>query len=119
MDLTCDLQPAHEPQPFLDAHQQRVFAAAYLGDHDPRDPRVSPLTADLSGLPPILVQTATGDPLTTDAHRIVERACSFGVDARLEIYPASTHVFQYFWSFLPEAADALDHAGAFISRRAG
>jgi acetyl esterase/lipase len=119
LDLTCDRQPAHEPQPFLDVQQQRVFAAAYLGDHDPRDPRVSPLTADLSGLPPILVQTATGDPLTADAHRIVERACGFGVDARLEIYPAATHVFQYFWSFLPEAADALDHAGAFISRTAG
>lgn len=119
VDLTCDLQPAHEPQPFLDPEQQRAFAAAYLGDHDPGDPRVSPLTADLSGLPPILVQTATGDPLATDAHRIVERACSFGVDARLEIFPAATHVFQYFWSFLPEAADALDHAGAFISRVSG
>ncbi|MFC4946246.1 alpha/beta hydrolase fold domain-containing protein [Pseudonocardia sp. GCM10023141] len=117
VDLTCELQqPVHEPQPFLDPQQQRAFAAAYLGDHDPGDPRVSPLTADLSGLPPILVQTATGDPLTGDARRIVERACSFGVDARLEIYPAATHVFHYFWSFLPEAADALDHAGAFISR---
>ncbi|GAA5142166.1 hypothetical protein GCM10023320_82160 [Pseudonocardia adelaidensis] len=55
----------------------------------------------------------------TQALRIVERASSFGVDARLEIYSASTHVFQYFWSFLPEAADALAHAGAFISRVSG
>ncbi|MEW9551141.1 alpha/beta hydrolase fold domain-containing protein [Nonomuraea sp. NPDC050783] len=116
VDLTCNLQPAHEPQPFLDPQQQRSFAAAYLGDHQPDDPRVSPLTANLSGLPPMLVQSATGDPLAADAHRLVERACSFGVDTRLEIYPAATHVFQYFWSFLPEAADALDHAGAFISR---
>jgi monoterpene epsilon-lactone hydrolase len=47
---------------------------------------------------------------------LVERACSFGVDARLAIYPVATHMFQHFWSFLLEAADALDHAGAFISR---
>ncbi len=118
VDLTCDLQPQETegPQPVLDPRQQRAFAAAYLAGHDPGDPRVSPLTADLSGLPPLLVQTATADPLAVDSHRIVERACAFDVDARLEIYPASTHVFQYFWSFLPEAADALDHAGAFISR---
>ncbi|MGI5132250.1 alpha/beta hydrolase fold domain-containing protein [Pseudonocardia sp. CA-107938] len=116
VDLTCDLQPAHEPQPFLDPRQQRAFATAYVGDHDPGDPRLSPLTADLAGLPPMLVQSATGDPLARDAQRVVERARSFDVDARLEIYSAATHVFQYFWSFLPEAADALTHAGAFISR---
>ncbi len=37
-----------------------------------------------------------------------------GVDARIELYPADTHVFQVFWSFLPEAADALQQAGTFI-----
>lgn len=121
VDLTCSSQPADvpQPQPFLDPRQQLQFVAAYLGDHDPDDPRISPLTADLSGLPPMLVQAATGDPLVGDAQRLVERAYSFGVDARLEIYPAATHVFQYFWSFLPEAADALEHAGTFISGVSG
>jgi acetyl esterase/lipase len=37
-----------------------------------------------------------------------------GGDARLELYPVPTHDFQIFWSFLPEAADALDHAGRFV-----
>jgi monoterpene epsilon-lactone hydrolase len=38
------------------------------------------------------------------------------VDIRLELYPVATHVFHYFWSFLPEAADALQHAGSFAPR---
>ncbi|MGP3916714.1 hypothetical protein [Nonomuraea sp. 10N515B] len=73
--------------------QLRRFAAAYLAGHDP------------------------GDPLAGDAHRLTERARSYGVDARLELYPVSAHVFHYFWSFLPEAADALERAGAFIRPR--
>jgi monoterpene epsilon-lactone hydrolase len=39
------------------------------------------------------------------------------VDATLELYPADTHVFHVFWSFLPEAADALQRAGAFARAR--
>jgi epsilon-lactone hydrolase len=118
VDLACDVRPPDEQdsQPVIDPAQQRRFAAAYLAGHDPGDPRVSPLTADLSGLPPMLVQTGTGDPLAGNAHSLTERARSYGVDARLELYPASTHVFHYFWSFLPEAADALEHAGAFVRR---
>ena len=48
---------------------------------------------------------------------LVERATAHGVDARLELYPAETHVFHVFWSFLPEAADALQQAGSFIRER--
>ncbi|WP_219459865.1 alpha/beta hydrolase fold domain-containing protein [Nonomuraea rhizosphaerae] len=126
VDLTGDAPPPEElekpeeqePQPAIDPRQLHRFAAAYLAGHDPGDPRVSPLTADLSGLPPMLIQAGTGDPLAGDARRLTERARSYGVDARLELYPVSAHVFHYFWSFLPEAADALERAGAFTRRAA-
>ena len=75
---------------------------------------VSPLTADLTGLPPLLVQSATGDSVLQEARRLTDRARDHGVDARLELYPTPTHVFHTFWSFLPEAADALERAGGFI-----
>jgi epsilon-lactone hydrolase len=79
---------------------------------------VSPLKADLTGLPPMLVQAATGDLAVEDAHQITNRARSHGVDVRLELFPVETHVFQLFWAFLPEAADALRQAGEFaIARR--
>jgi acetyl esterase/lipase len=89
----------------------------YLAGHPVEDPIVSPLQADLTGLPPLLVQAATGDIVLPEAERLVERALEHGVDARLERFPADTHVFHVFWSFLPEAADALQQAGAFVRDR--
>jgi epsilon-lactone hydrolase len=93
----------------------RLAVAAYLGDHPIDDPLVSPLRADLSGLPPMLIQAATGDLQRPDAQALADRAGSHGVDVRLELYPVDTHVFHFFWSFLPEAADALESAGRFAA----
>ena len=94
---------------------------AYLGAHPADDPVVSPLTADLTGLPPLLIQAATGDQLLDNANALTDRAREHGVDARLDLYSVDAHVFQLFWSFLPEAAEALQKAGRFadeVTRRA-
>jgi monoterpene epsilon-lactone hydrolase len=95
----------------------RRSAEAYLGGHPVDDPVLSPLLAGLTGLPPLLLQAATGDLVLDESRALVERATAHGVDARLELYPAETHVFHVFWSFLPEAADALQQAGGFIRDR--
>ncbi len=91
---------------------------AYLAGHPLEDPLVSPLLADLSGLPPMLIQAATGDDRLEDSKKLAALAREQGVDARLELYPVATHVFQVFWSFLPEASEALQQAGAFARRSA-
>ena len=85
----------------------------YIAGHPVEDPVLNPLDADLSGLPPLLVQVATEDYVLPESRQLVERASEQGVDARLQLFPADTHVFHVFWSFLPEAADALQAAGAF------
>jgi epsilon-lactone hydrolase len=90
------------------------YSTAYLGDHPADDPVASPLRADLSGLPPLLIQGATGDKHLQNSKALAERARSHGVEATLELYPVDAHVFQLFWSFLPEAAEALEAAGAFV-----
>ena len=87
---------------------------AYLEGHPADDPIVAPLSADLTGLPPMLIQAATGDARLGDAEALAARAQTHGVDARLELYPVQAHAFQLFWSFLPEAADAFEAAGEFI-----
>ena len=102
-----------EPQPVLPVHVRR-FVDAYLAGHPADDPIVSPLGADLSGLPPLLIQAATGDPYCPEAKLLAVHAREHGVDTQLELYPVATHVFHTFWSFLPEATEALASAARFV-----
>ncbi len=88
--------------------------ARYLDGHPLDDPLVDPLHADLRGLPPMLIQAAAGDEGLPDAERLSGHARSQGVDVRLEIYPVAAQSFHLYWSFLPEAADALAQAGDFV-----
>jgi epsilon-lactone hydrolase len=77
----------------------------YIGATDPRDPVLSPIYADLHGLPPTLFVTATRDALlsgTVNLHRAFLRA---GVDARLVVFDALPHAFWYNAS-LPESIEA-------------
>lgn len=92
----------------------RRCVQAYLAGHPADDPIVDPLRADLSGLPPMLIQAATGDARLADAKALAATAQDHGVDVRLELFPVEAHAFQFFWSFLPEAADAMETAGGFI-----
>jgi acetyl esterase/lipase len=119
-DLTCALQDVQPDDPIgVTMYEQcRRYVAQYLAGHPIDDPLVSPLTADLTGLPPLLVQAGTGDPLVNDAQHLVEHARRHGVDARLELYPVDSHIFHVFWSFLPEAGDALRQAGRFARGQA-
>jgi acetyl esterase/lipase len=103
--------------PLVGEEEVRICAASYLAGHPVEDPIVSPLRADLTGLPPMLIQAATGDARLADAKALAGRAEEHGVEVRLELFPVDAHAFQLFWSFLPEAADALDAAGAFIKER--
>jgi acetyl esterase/lipase len=64
----------------------------------------------------MLIQAGTGDVLGKDAYRLAEHARGCGVDVQFELYAVSTHDFHIFWSFLPEASDALEQAGAFVRR---
>jgi monoterpene epsilon-lactone hydrolase len=92
---------------------RRMASRYYLAGHPADDPVVCPLNADLTGLPPMLVQAATGDPVLDDATKLVDRAVEHGVDARFELFAVDTHDFHIFWSFLPEAASAMQQAGRF------
>lgn len=88
----------------------------YVLDHPIDDPLLSPLTADLSGFPPILVQSATGDLVAPESRLLAQRAEDQGVDVVAELYPVDVHVFHLFWSFLPEAQEALAKVADFTTR---
>jgi monoterpene epsilon-lactone hydrolase len=123
LDLRLKDEPGHGTTMVFTVDEWRRIAEMYLAGHPADDPVVNPLVADLTGLPPMLIQAATGDARLVDAKRLATRARAHGVEARLELFPVDAHAFHLFWSFLPEAADAIESAGAFIrstvSARAG
>lgn len=86
----------------------------YCGENDPRNPLISPLYGDLSGLPPILIHIGEDEVLLDDSTRFVERACEVGVDARVVVWKEMWHVFQIFAPFLPEARQSIHEMGEFI-----
>jgi monoterpene epsilon-lactone hydrolase len=92
-------------------------ARHYLGATPATDPRVSPLYADLAGLPPLLIQVSDTEVLLDDSRRVFDKAKRSGVAATLEIWPALPHGWHIFAPILPEARAALRAAGAFIQAR--
>ncbi|MHA1362961.1 MAG: alpha/beta hydrolase [Candidatus Freyarchaeota archaeon] len=93
------------------------WVPAYLAGADPSDPLISPLFADLKGLPPLLIQASTCEMLFGGCERFVERAKAAGVDATLETWDDMPHVFQSFGLYeLPEAKEAIAKIGEFVQK---
>jgi monoterpene epsilon-lactone hydrolase len=89
----------------------------YIGNHDPKDPLISPLYANLQGLPPILLHVGDHEILLDDSTRFAERAREAGVDIRLTVWPEMFHVFQIGEAFIPEAREAVAEITGFIKGR--
>src|SRR5579863_8751298 len=76
---------------------------------------ISPIFADLSGLPPLIIQAGSHEVLLDDAVRLARQAATADVEVTLDITPGVPHVFQAYFPILDEAAAALDRAGQFLS----
>ena len=103
-----------ELDPMLRPESLGAFADQYVGEGVHADPGTSPLFADLSGLPPMLVQVGSDEILLSDSTRLAERARAAGVMVDLDIAPGMWHVYQAFAGMMPEATTALTEAAAFI-----
>jgi len=108
-----------ETDPMIVREDLVQMAKAYLGDAHPRTPLAAPLYADLSGLPPLLIQAGTAEALLDDSTRLAERAHSAGVDVVLEPWDDMIHVWQIFAAMLPEGQQAIDRIGEFIRKHTG
>src|SRR2546427_57356 len=87
----------------------------YTSGHDAALGLISPIFADLSGLPPLIIQAGTHEVLLDDAIRLARQAAIADVEVTLDITPGVPHVFQSFYAMLDEGAAALDRAGQFLS----
>lgn len=93
-----------------------LMAQAVLGATRPNDPDVSPVFADVRGLPPILVQIGESEVMLSDAVRLATHLGDARVRTSLEIWPDMFHVWPMFVGVLPEADEALGSASDFLNR---
>jgi epsilon-lactone hydrolase len=120
VDLTmtgASLKTKADVDPLISAAYLRELADAYLAGHDPSDPLASPLNADLSGLPPLLIQVGSAESLLDDSVRLAGRAGEADVAATLQIWPHMIHAWPLWAARLQSGRHALVDAGAFIRAR--
>ncbi len=119
-DLTLSgvtLATKADVDPLIHKDYLAELAAAYLpAGMDPRDPRVSPLYADLKGLRPTLIQVGSAETLLDDATRLAEAAGAADVDVTLEVWPHMIHAWPVWNARLEPGRRALMQAGAFMRR---
>jgi epsilon-lactone hydrolase len=96
-----------------------LAAENYLAGIDPRRPDISPLFADLAGLPPLLMHAGDAEVLVDQIRAFAARAEAGGVEVQLAIYAGMVHVWHLFRDVTPEAQRAIDEIGAFVRKRAG
>jgi acetyl esterase/lipase len=92
-------------------------APLYLANTPATNSLASPVYADLTGLPPLLIQVSDSEVLLDDSRRIYENAKRSGVEATLQVWPKLPHDWQIFAPILPEARAALRDASAFVRAR--
>ena len=113
--LTGDsMETRAEADPLLTKEALATTAHLYLGKNDPRDPRVSPLYADLTGLPPIRIHVGEDEVLLDDSTRYGDRVDKSGGACQVNVWEGMVHVFPSNVSTLHAAKAALDDIGDFL-----
>lgn len=105
--------------PMIQKDYLQGLATAYLHGQSARDPLISPLHADLHGLPPLLVQVGSAETLLDDSVRLAGAAGAADVAVRLEVYPEMIHVWPLFHQRLAAGRRALESAGRFMREHIG
>jgi monoterpene epsilon-lactone hydrolase len=101
--------------PLLSRENLQARIPDYTAGYDPALALISPIFADLTGLPPLIIQAGTHEVLLDDAVRLARQAAVADVAITLDITPGVPHVFQAYSPILDEAATALDRAGQLLS----
>ena len=102
--------------PFLSAEDVETMAKLYCGNKNAKNPLISPLYADLQGLPPLLIQVGSAEVLLDDSIRVADRAIEAGVDVELKIWQDMVHAFAILFQWAPEGKEGIEQIGEFIQK---
>jgi epsilon-lactone hydrolase len=117
-DLTlagATMETKRAADPLLSRENLQARVPDYTSGQDAAVGLISPVFADLSGLPPLIIQAGSHEVLLDDAVRLARQAAAADVEVTLDITPRVPHVFQAYYPILDEAAAALDRAGQLLS----
>lgn len=104
--------------PWFDPNDIHVVARYYSPDENEwTNPLVSPVFANVAGLPPMLIQVGDDEILLSDSTRFAEHLREEGVEVELEVFPDLWHVFQLFVGKMPESKRAIAKIGSYIAKR--
>ena len=117
VDLACQgrsMETKLSEDPSLKREGLLAMARLYLQGRPPQTPLASPLFADLTGLPALLVQVGSAEILLDDAVRLAGNAAEAGVRVQLSVWPDMPHVWHFFSFLLREGRQGIDEAAAFL-----
>lgn len=96
-----------------------LYNSTYIGEHDPKDPYISPIFGSFTNLPPMLIQVGTHEVLLSDSKIIASKAKREGIKVKLSIYEGMFHVFQMSGDIIPESREAWKQVGEFYKAIGG
>jgi epsilon-lactone hydrolase len=117
IDLTvtgASIRENEGKDPLFSRRMLKIAARAYLAKEKAETPLASPLYADLTGLPPLLLHVGSKELLLGDSMELCARARALGVDASASVWENAPHGWQLAVEILPEARDSIDQAADFL-----
>ncbi len=119
LDLSASgesMQTRKEHDPWFEATDIPIVARYYCNEDEVTNPLVSPVYADMSGMPPVYIQVGDDEILLSDATRLAENIRAAGGHVDIEVWQEMWHVFQAFLLVMPESRDAVAKMGAQMRR---
>lgn len=105
-----------DSDPWFEPGHLPLLAEKYCRAEEMANPLVSPVFADLTGLPRLYIQACADEILLSDSTRIAEKGRAAGIEVELDLYTGLWHVFQAFARQVPESREAVVRLGAYMRR---
>ncbi|PKO14375.1 MAG: alpha/beta hydrolase [Chloroflexi bacterium HGW-Chloroflexi-10] len=118
IDLTCtsDSYRRNAKRDISTLGSWHIWNKFYTGENDPRHPWISPIYADLNGLPPMLIVVGDHEIMQDDCVRFAAKAKAAGVEVDLRVWEDMVHCFPLLAPMFPEATQAWQETIAYMQK---